>query len=441
MEVLIQVSQFILSLSILVVLHEFGHFLPAKWFGTRVEKFYLFFDYKFSLFKKKIGDTEWGIGWIPLGGYVKIAGMVDESMDKEQMKKPAESWEFRSKPAWQRLIIILGGVTVNLILAYCIYVFMLAHYGKKYIPREAQVYGVKCDSLMLAHGFMDGDKIMALDGEALQSFGKIDKMLLLDDVKNITVERNGENRTVALPDDFGQTMIDSNVRVSFALRFPTVVDEITKDLGAEKAGLKKGDQIISVNGVSTPYFVDLSDELKKYKSETKPIGIVRAGDTISVDVAISEKGVLGFRTDMSVVKTDTIHYSVLEAFPAAFKTAGETLTGYVISIKYLFSKAGVKNMGGLISMGSMYPTEWDWETFWGITAFLSLVLAFMNILPIPALDGGHAMFIIYEMIRGKAPSEKFMERAQTVGMILLLGLMVFALGNDIWRFIISKFFE
>jgi len=439
MEVLIQIAQFVLSLSILVTLHEFGHYLPAKLFGTRIEKFYLFFDYKFSLIKKKIGDTEWGIGWIPLGGYVKIAGMVDESMDKEQMAKPAEPWEYRSKPAWQRLIIIVGGVTVNLILGYLIYVFILFNYGRTYIPAANQQWGVKCDSLMLEQGFLDGDKIVALNGEKLVAFNKIDGMLLLEDIKTITVERNGETKDIQLPEDFGQLMIDRGVKQTFGLQFPSIVDSILPEKPAQKAGLLKGDQIISVAGVPTPYYVDVVGELAKNKSKDVAIGVVRNGaDSLNLQANVTEDGKLGYATK-DLIGKETLHYSLGKAFPEGFKLAGEKLTGYVISIKYIFSKAGAKQVGGLISLGSMFSPTWDWESFWNITAFLSLVLAFMNILPIPALDGGHAVFIIYELITKKKPSDKFMERAQTVGMILLLGLMVFALGNDIWKFIISKF--
>lgn len=439
MEVLIQAAQFILSLSILVILHEFGHYLPAKYFGTRVEKFYLFYNYKFSLFKKKIGETEWGIGWIPFGGYVKIAGMVDESMDTEQLQKPAEPWEFRSKPAWQRLIIILGGVTVNLILGYLLYVFILFYYGKTYIPVDAQVYGVKCDSLMLEHGFADGDKILAFNNKPLEAFNRIDRQLLLDNIELVTIERDGKTLDISLPADFGQQMINRGVRSVFALRIPTIVDEVQENTGAKDAGIQKGDQIISIDGENVPFFNDFSSELQKYKGQTLPFGIVRGGDTLVLDAAVSQEGTLGFRADVNVIKKEKITYSFLEALPAGFNTAGDILTGYVISIKYLFSKSGAKNMGGLISIGSMFSPQWDWESFWSITAFLSLVLAFMNILPIPALDGGHAIFIIYEMIVGKKPSDKFLEKAQTIGILLLLGLMVFALGNDIWRFIISKF--
>jgi regulator of sigma E protease len=430
--------QLLLSLSLLIILHEGGHFLPAKLFKTRVEKFYLFFDPYFSVLKKKIGETEYGIGWLPLGGYVKISGMVDESMDKDQMSQPAQPWEFRSKPAWQRLIIMIGGVVVNVIVGIIIYSAILFSYGKEIIPSENATYGVHCNPLMYHYGFRDGDKIVALDGVKPESFLAINKQMILDDPKQVTIDRMGEEMIITLPDDFGQLLVDSGIKSgAFSLRIPFVVDSVVPENPAFHAGILRGDSIVGVNGLYSPYFQEIAKELRNNKSKVVRMHIVRDGNTLSLPVAVSEKGTIGLspRSLENYIGVDTVQYSLLEAIPGGFHEAWETVTDYTSQLRFLFSKAGAKQVGGFVTFAKLFPEEWDWWAFWERTAFISLVLAFMNILPIPALDGGHVMFLLWEMITGKAVSQKILERSQIVGMILLLGLMLYGNGMDIFRVI------
>ena len=435
MEILIKASQLILSLSILVILHELGHFAPAKWFKMRVEKFYLFFDPYFSLFKMKKGDTEYGIGWIPLGGYVKISGMIDESMDKEQMKKPAEDWEFRSKPAWQRLIVMVGGVTMNLILAVVIYAMLMFVFGEKYLPTANMKNGIWCaDSLAYEIGFQNGDKILSVDNKQVENFHDVVPEMLYS--LSVQVERNGSKVNLLIPKNFIEKFIDKRATLITAA-FPCEVDSLMKGMAAEKAGLKKGDRIIGVNENSTAYFQDVTQQLEKYKGKTTNIKIVRGVDTSTISLLVSEEGKVGFFTKMpdKYFEFKTKNYSFFQSFPAGIGKAEEQLAKYVRSVKLIFDfKTGAyKGVGSFISIGNLFPAAWDWEPFWELTAILSIVLAFMNILPIPALDGGHVMFLLYEVITGKKPSDKFMEYAQYVGMALLLSLMVYAIGNDIFR--------
>jgi regulator of sigma E protease len=432
--------QLLLSLSILIVLHEAGHFIPAKLFKTRVEKFYLFFDPYFSLLKKKIGDTEYGIGWLPLGGYVKISGMVDESMDKDQLNAPAQPWEFRAKPAWQRLIIMIGGVTVNVILGVVIYAAVLGIYGKDFLPSEKATYGVHCDSLMYTFGFRDGDQIIALNGEAPESFNTINKTLLLDDVSTVTVRRFGSNIDLSLPPDFGQMLVDSGIRSAFALRFPCVVDSLNPGMAAAAAGLQKGDSLVGVNQFYSPYFQDIQRKLQVNAGKTVTLHIIRNGQAQHLALAVSDKGTIGFYPKSALQYFDVQHreYSFLQSIPAGFKEAWETITDYSSQLKFLFSASGAKQVGGFATFAKLFPDQWDWAVFWERTAFISLILAFMNILPIPALDGGHVMFLLWEMITGKAVSQKIMERAQMVGMVLLLGLMLYGNGMDIVRAITGQ---
>jgi len=430
--------QLLLSLSLLIILHEGGHFLPAKLFKTRVEKFYLFFDPYFSVLKKKIGETEYGIGWLPLGGYVKISGMVDESMDKDQMSQPAQPWEFRSKPAWQRLIIMIGGVVVNVIVGIIIYSAILFSYGKEIIPSENATYGVHCNPLMYHYGFRDGDKIVALDGVKPESFLAINKQMILDDPKQVTIDRMGEEMIITLPDDFGQLLVDSGIKSgAFSLRIPFVVDSVVPENPAFHAGILRGDSIVGVNGLYSPYFQEIAKELRNNKSKVVRMHIVRDGNTLSLPVAVSEKGTIGLspRSLENYIGVDTVQYSLLEAIPGGFHEAWETVTDYTSQLRFLFSKTGAKQVGGFVTFAKLFPEEWDWWAFWERTAFISLVLAFMNILPIPALDGGHVMFLLWEMITGKAVSQKILERSQIVGMILLLGLMLYGNGMDIFRVI------
>ena len=430
--------QLLLSLSILIILHEGGHFLPAKLFKTRVEKFYLFFDPYFSVLKKKIGETEYGIGWLPLGGYVKISGMVDESMDKEQMAQPAQPWEFRAKPAWQRLIIMVGGVVVNVIVGVVIYSAILFSYGKEVIPSENAAYGVHCNPLMYHYGFRDGDKILALDGVKPDNFQDINKRMILDDPKQVTIERFGEQLTINLPEDFGQLLVDSGIKSgAFSLRIPFVIDSVIPENPAFHAGLMKGDSVVGVNGLYSPYFQEIAKALRNNKNKVVRMHVIRNGNSISLPVDVTADGRIGVapKSLENYIGVDTLQYSFAQAIPGGFHEAWETVTDYTSQLRFLFSKAGAKQVGGFVTFAKLFPDEWDWWAFWERTAFISLVLAFMNILPIPALDGGHVMFLLWEMITGKAVSQKVLERSQIIGMILLLGLMLYGNGMDIFRIV------
>jgi regulator of sigma E protease len=439
MEVLIKAAQLILSLSILVVLHELGHFIPAKWFKTRVEKFYLFFDAGFSLFKVKRGETEYGIGWLPLGGYVKIAGMVDESMDTEALNEPAKPWEFRSKPAWQRLIIMLGGVTVNLVLGFVIYAGVLFVYGESYVPVESIPYGLHIEERIKPLGFEDGDLIVALNGERQKSLGEMRRNVYTSKVSEVTVLRQGNELSFKLPGDLGQMLIDSNIREPFAMRLPTVVDTVIAGQPAEAAGLLKGDSIVGVNDLRSPYFNDIAGALRTKPSEEVTLLLVRNGAEMELALTTTEQGTVGFGPklfdDRSEFRFETETYGFGSAIVNGFRVARETLQGYVLSLRFLFSKAGASQIGSFITIGSIFDASWNWEVFWRTTAFLSLVLAFMNLLPIPALDGGHVVFLLYEIVAGRPAPQKFLEKAQLVGLVILLGLMAFAIGNDVYRWL------
>jgi len=432
--------QLLLSLSILIVLHEAGHFIPAKLFKIRVEKFYLFFDPWFSLIKKKIGDTTYGIGWLPLGGYVKISGMVDESMDKEQLSKPPENYEFRAKPAWQRLIVMLGGVTVNVILGIVIYSIVLFNWGKETLPVSEARYGVHCDPMMYQFGFRDGDKVVALNGAAPESFHDISKKLLLDDIRNVTIERFGKQSIIALPEDFGQMLVDSAVRQAFALRHPCIVDSLQIGHSAIQAGLLAGDSIVGVNQFYSPFFQDIQKQIRKNKNKTIALHVIRDGHAVNLTLPVSRKGTIGFipKSPLTWFSKDTKHYTLAQAVPAGMSEAWGTVTDYTSQLRFLFSKSGAQQVGEFVTFAKLFPEKWDWWAFWERTAFISLVLAFMNILPIPALDGGHVMFLFWEMITGKAVSQRILERAQFVGMILLLGLMLYGNGMDLFRVVTGQ---
>jgi regulator of sigma E protease len=435
MDILIQAAQLILSLSILVILHEGGHFLPAKLFKMRVEKFYLFFDPWFSLLKVKKGDTEYGIGWVPLGGYVKISGMIDESMDKEQMKLPAEPWEFRSKPAWQRLIVMIGGVTVNVILGILIYAGMLFVWGEEYLPTKNAKYGIACDSLALEMGLKDGDNILSVNNVYVENFNKIPLEIILNSGSSVQVERDGQKLDIPVSEDIHSRLIKA--KDSFiSPRVPCIVDTVLSGQAAQKAGLKSGDKLISINGEDANYFHSVVKILQKNKGKEVEIKVDRSGDTVALKSAVSEAGKIGFGNieALDVFEISVQKFGFFESFPAGIRKGYETFQSYIKQMKILFTvKDAHQSVGSFISMGKAYGKTWDWQRFWGITAFLSIVLAIMNILPIPALDGGHVMFLGYEMITGKKPGDKFMEYAQIVGMVLLLSLMVFALGNDIFK--------
>ncbi len=443
MEIVIQAAQLILSLSILIVLHELGHFIPAKLFKTRVEKFYLFFDPWFSIFKKKIGETEYGIGWLPLGGYVKIAGMIDESMDKEQMDKPAQPWEFRSKPAWQRLVIMLGGVAVNIVLAVLIYSMLLFTYGQEYLKVEDAKYGFVPDSIAVNIGIKTGDKVIGYDhGQKFESTGEITKVVLLEGVKSIEVERDGQIIDIPITGDTKKRLTGRKSPGFVSIAFPAEVGELIKNEPLLKAGGKVGDLIISINNEPVRYFEEVRIKLRAYKGKTIPLAVLRGVDTINMKVAVTPAGTIGFGPpDLSkYFNKTTKKYSLLQSFPAGASLTFTKLSEYIKQFRLIFDKdvQGYKQIGGFGSIGGLFPKVWgDWETFWNLTAFLSVVLAFMNILPIPALDGGHALFTLVEMVTGRKPSEKFLERAQLVGMVLLLSLMLYANGSDVLRAIME----
>jgi regulator of sigma E protease len=435
MDILIKAAQLILSLSILVVLHELGHFIPAKLFKTKVEKFYLFFNPWFSLFKIKKGETEYGIGWLPLGGYVKIAGMIDESMDKEQMQKPAESWEFRSKPAWQRLIIMVGGVTVNLILGLLIYVMVLFVWGKEYLPVENAKYGITCDSVLIEHGFAEGDIIAEVGGEKPQSFMQINKDILIKGKRAVKVIREGEELMITLPADIDQLLLDKGVKTLFEPRVPFIIDTVLPNTPASAAGLLKGDEITGVDSVSARYFHEFRRIVENKKNETISLGIKRSGEDLIIPVLVDGNGKVGVgnKSPLDYFEFNKEEYSFFQAIPAGITHGVGVLKGYVESFKLVFTAAGAKQMGGFGTIGGLFSSSWDWQNFWEMTALISIILAFMNILPIPALDGGHVMFLLYEMISGRKPNEKLMEYAQLIGMALLLALVLYANGNDLFK--------
>ncbi len=432
MDIFIKAAQFVLSLSILIVAHEMGHFLFAKLFKTRVEKFYLFFDPWFSLFKIKKGETEYGIGWLPLGGYVKISGMIDESMDKEQMMQPPQPWEFRSKPAWQRLLIMVGGVTVNFIMAFFIYAMILFVWGREYVPVKNAVYGYEFCETALKNGFQNGDKIIAVDGVEYELLGDVVNKIVFDHVKTVTIERNGQQLDLVMPDNLTGQVLAANEKKRFASEiYPFVIETPRQDYPAGKAGLQEGDVMMAVNGIATPSANDFVKEIKSNTGKDIQLTIERNGVEQTIGLPVTSDGVIGISLQRNVLQTKRIEYGFWESFPAGVKFGVNTLTDYVSKLGLIFTKEGVKQLGGFGSIANLFPTKWDWLSFWTMTAFLSIILAFMNILPIPALDGGHVLFLLYEMITGRKPSDKFLEHAQLVGMFILIGLLLFANGNDI----------
>lgn len=442
-QILIKVAQLLLSLSILIILHELGHFLPAKWFKTRVEKFYLFFDPYFSLFKFKKGETEYGIGWIPLGGYVKISGMIDESMDKEQMKAPPQPWEFRSKPAWQRLVIMVGGVSVNLILAFFIYALILWHWGDSYLPARNLTYGISAGPLGREIGLRNGDMILAVDHKPVDNFAGIPYQIIINEARTLQVERKGKELSLPLSLPFVRQLIKQKGIGFMTIRMPVIVDSVTPAASFLKGRLAKGDRIISLNGKPTPFDVAFMQSMQGKKDTTVALGVIRGGDTVQVLAHVNALGLIGFlkRPPNEIFTLETRTYSLLTAFPAGFHKAVSTLTDYARQLKLIFFSKEVKasqSVGGFITIGSLFPSSWDWHSFWMMTAFLSIILAFINILPIPALDGGHVLFLLYEIITRRKPSQKFMEYAQVAGMILIFGIILYANGMDIWRHIFAK---
>jgi len=438
MEILIQVFQLLLSLSILVVVHEFGHFAAAIIFKTRVEKFYLFFNPWFSIFKFNFKGTEYGLGWLPLGGYVKISGMIDESMDKEAMKEPPKPWEFRSKPAWQRLIIMLGGVIMNVVLAFLIYIAMLTYWGDEYLStKEANKYGIRPDSLALEMGFQNGDQILYLDGESIEDFNKITITMVLNVVKNVTVNRDGEEVTFVIPDGSHNKLLSHKSKL-FEVRIPFIAERFTEISPAKSAGMEKGDQIVGLNGESIIYYADFREEIQNYKNQDVIVTVIRNNDSVDIAMVLGDNGLLGVYplSDMAeFFDVSKKNYTIAEAIPAGFSRTIGGIDNYLKQLKLLFSPEvkAYEGIGGFITIGSIFPTEWHWESFWRLTAFLSIMLAILNILPIPALDGGHVLFLVYEIVTRRKPSDKFLEYAQVFGMIILFGLLILANGNDIVR--------
>jgi len=437
MGLLIQILTFVLIISILVILHEFGHYLPAKWFKTRVEKFYLFFDWKFSLFKKKIGETEWGIGWLPLGGYVKIAGMIDESMDTEQMKQEPQPWEFRSKPAWQRLIIMLGGVTVNFFLAWIIYTGMLTTYGDTYIPADNLKYGILVDSIGERIGLKTGDQIVAIDGIKSKKFTDATLDILLGD--ELTVNRNGKNLTFPISEEGLADVLATQGKNFLSYRQKTFIDSVVPNSIADKAGVNPGDYIISINDEPNTFTYEFRDKISSSPNKAIRLGVKREGALKTLNLTIPEEGAIGvYMGRENLFVTD--EYSFLSAIPAGFNETIEVLTKQVKQFKIIFNTKtkGYKSVKGPIGIVELMPVSWNWSFFWNFLAMFSVWLAFVNLLPIPALDGGHVMFLLYEIISGRPPSETVLERGQIVGFIIVMGLMVVVFGNDIWN-IIKRF--
>ena len=482
--------QFFLSLSILIFVHELGHFLAAKAFKTRVDKFYLFFDWGFSLFRcKKVNgkwrfkffsknvpekytvteyrdaagkkqknydpidlstlpeddwrrsdSTEYGIGWFPLGGYNKIAGMVDESMDKSQMKQPPQPWEFRSKPAWQRFIIMVAGVFMNVVLAFAIYIGLLSSEGEQYLPTaEVNKYGISVDSLGYELGLRDGDKILAIDGEYVEKFQDIPMQIILNKAKTVEVERERKKMTINLPDDAVTKLLSSQDPNFISFRVPFMVADVVENSAAKAGGLQVGDVIIGINDIQTPYYQDFVKNIKRFKNEDIEVKVVRKTDTLALAMHLPEEGVIGayLAPISSCFELETKDYTFFQAIPAGFSKTISELGDYWKQVKLIFNPKtkAYESVGGFISIGKIFPDTWIWSMFWRMTAFLSIILAFMNILPIPALDGGHVLFLLYEMITGRKPSETFLIRAEYVGFGILILLMVVANLNDILRWL------
>jgi regulator of sigma E protease len=431
-------AQFILSFSIIVVLHELGHFIPARLFGARVEKFYLFFNPGFSLWKKKIGDTEYGLGWIPFGGYVKISGMIDESMDKEQLNKAPESYELRSKPAYQRLIVMLGGVIVNVILAIVIFIGIAWFWGDNFLPAKNLSYGIHPSEISKKMGLKDGDIIVALDQKELKDFFELESKIVLEDAKTIQVKRGDTVLSLAIPTTVAAELSNANNTTAFVMPlFPVIVDSIGKSAVVVEGRFQKNDTLLSINGESVKYQHEFIEVKKKYSDSLVTVIAKRGMDTVKIRTLINNKAQLGLFVKLPMQLFKTVHqdYSFAEAIPTGIQRCFTTLDNYVTGIKQIFTGKVNPNdsLGSLISIGNTFPSQWDWERFWTLTAVFSIVLGFMNVLPIPALDGGHALFILFEMITGRKPSDKFMEYAQIAGMILMFGLMLYALGLDFWR--------
>ena len=434
--ILIKTAQLLLSLSILVILHEMGHFLFARLFKTRVEKFYLFFNPWFSIFKLKKGETEYGVGWIPLGGYVKISGMIDESMDKAQMALPPQPWEFRSKPAWQRLLIMVGGVLMNFVFALFIYIGVLFAWGEEYLPTSNVKYGIVVSEVGEKLGFQNGDKILSVDNRYIENFSKIVPTIVLDHAKTVQVDRNGEKIDIPISaENFALLLKSKSV---FIPRYPFkfVVGGFSKKSTGKEAGLLVNDEILAINGVRMQYF----DEFQKIRNQNRDSSIVltisRAGSLMDISMRVDKEGMIGIENSRNlndIFEYKVIKYGFLASIPAGIKRGFETTTDYLKQFKLFFKPEtkAYESLGGFITIGSIFPGTWDWNAFWTMTAFISIILAIMNLLPIPALDGGHVLFLFFEIVSGRKPGDKFLEYSQIAGMALLLGLVLFANANDI----------
>ena len=445
----VQIIQFFVSLSLLIVLHEFGHFLPARLFGTRVEKFFLFFDIKFALFKKKIGDTEYGIGWLPLGGYVKIAGMIDESMDKAQMAEEPKPWEFRSKPTWQRLIIMLGGVTVNFLLAVVIYIGLAFAYGDEYIENDSLKGGVWVveETIGSKIGIQTGDQIVAVDGQPIDRFSAV--FLELVNGSEVTIKRDGQLITQPIPVDFIATLIDDESKARFlSYRIPFIVGQVPEDSQNVNSGLQPEDQITRIGDTPIAFFDEAKAVIAQYNGQETTLSVQRKDEAFEtkIRVQVSDSATIGVipaaasafqLAEMGYLNIKTQKYGFFEAIPAGIDKGVSTLSSYAKQFKKIVnpSTGAYRGVGGFAAIGSMFPNVWDWRSFWSTTALISIILAFMNVLPIPALDGGHVMFLLYEMISGRKPSDKALEIGQMIGFALILALVIFANGNDLFRFL------
>lgn len=447
MNALVQAAQLLLSLSILVLLHETGHFLFARIFRVRVEKFYIFFNPWFALFKRRIGETEYGIGWLPLGGYVKISGMIDESLDREQMKQPAQPYEFRSKPAWQRLFIMIGGVLVNFLLALVIYSTSLYIWGEQYLPTKNVRYGIVCDSLALGMGLQNGDKILSVDNQEIENFYLVVHDMILNNARSIQVDRNGQTVDISIPEEIIAPLLKSENFI--APRIPYYVGKYAKNSRAKEAGLEIGDKIVGLNGRSLEFFDEFSTRLTGMKDTFSRQTGTTAFENFSVDITVlrdsleytypvglNADGKIGVYADVHLTRffeLKKIEYTFFESIPAGINKGFRTMVSYLKQLKLIFTPKtrAYESLGGFIKIGSIFPDVWDWQAFWNLTALISIILAIMNLLPIPALDGGHVMFLLYEIITGRKPGDKFLEYAQITGMMILLALLLYANGNDI----------
>jgi len=447
--ILIKTIQFFMSLSLLIVLHELGHFIPAKIFKTRVEKFFLFFDVKYALFKKKIGETVYGVGWLPLGGYVKIAGMIDESMDTAQMAEEPKPWEFRTKPAWQRLIIMLGGVTVNFLLAVVIYIGMAYNYGDEYIPLDSLKDGIWVTEENIGDklGVQTGDQIIAVDGEPVERYRDLFGEIINGD--RITIVRDGQTVEQDIPVDFIAALLEDEDKIRFFnFRIPFVLGPIPNDSQNKDSGLKKEDIITRIGTTEIRFFDQAKPVLEQYRDQATTVTVERKGETMEIPVQVSDSATLGLRLggilmddleQRGYFRLETKKYTFAEAIPAGITQGWNTLSSYAKQLKKIFNPetGAYKGVGGFAAIGSLFPNTWDWRAFWNTTALISIILAFMNILPIPALDGGHVAFLLYEMVSGRKPSDRFLEYAQMIGFFLLIALLLFANGNDIYKWLVK----